>query len=586
MDHPSTLEDRVVTLEREVGRLSARLAAVERPTPVAAGGEAVEGSAIEAAAAAGVARLEGVPALVGRTCLVLGGAFLVRSLTEAGTLSSGIGVSVGVLYALGWLVLADRAAAAGRHLSGAFHALASALIVYPLLVEATTRFGLVAPRPAAVLLALATALGLAVAWRRAFRTVGWITVLAALGTGMVLLFRTRAVTPFVIYLLALAVASLVFAYGRGWRGQRWLVAMSLDVVVAMLGALLLVGRTPPPWLGIGPVLLAQLGLVVVYLGAFVLRLLFQERDVTPFAVLQTCLVLLIGFEGALALAQGGARQAIAAGALAAGVLLHVGLARRSERRAGHGVAVAYFSSLATFLAAESLRPLLPASVYPALWAAAAAAVAALALAGRRPVLQAHGALLATAAALASGLLLVSLDALATAARAAWREPTTTTGIVLLFAVATALLLYRGAPREGPQRLAAAARLLALAVALSGLGGLVIRLVAEPLAGAPGEAADPGRLAIVRSAVLAGSAILLALARSLGGRPELSKFAALLLAAGGFKLLIEDLRVGSAGTLVFSLALYGGALILVPALARRARGVAGEPPAAAPPGPPA
>ncbi len=583
MDHPSTLEDRVVTLEREVDRLSARLAAVERSTPVVAGGEAVEASGIEAAAAAGVARLEGVPALVGRTCLVLGGAFLVRSLTEAGTLSSGIGVSLGVLYALGWLVLADRAAAAGRHLSGAFHALASALIVYPLLVEATTRFGLVAPRPAAALLAVATAFGLAVAWRRAFRTVAWITVLAALGTGMVLLFRTRAVTPFVIYLLALAIASLVFAYGRGWRGQRWLVAMALDAVVAMLGALLLVGKTPPPWLGLGPVLLAQLGLVVVYLGAFVLRLLFQERDVTPFAILQTCLVLLIGFEGALALAPGGTRQAVAVGALAAGVLLHVGLARRSERRAGHGIAVAYFSSLATFLAAESLRPLLPASVYPALWAAAAVAVAALALAGRRPVLQAHGALLATAAALASGLLLVSLNALAAGARAIWRDPTWTTGIVLLFAVATALLLYRGAPLEGAQRLAAAARLLALAVALSGLGGLVIRLVAEPLAGAPGEAADPGRLAVVRSAVLAGSAILLALARALGGRPELSKFAALLLAAGGLKLLIEDLRVGSAGTLVFSLALYGGALILVPALARRARGVAGEPRAAAPPG---
>jgi hypothetical protein len=91
--------------------------------------------------------------------------------------------------------------------------------------------------------------------------------------------------------------------------------------------------------------------------------------------------------------------------------------------------------------------------------------------------------------------------------------------------------------------------------------------------------------VVRSAVLAGSAILLALARSFGGRPELSKFAGLLLAAGGLKLLIEDLRVGSAGTLVFSLALYGGALILVPALARRARGAAGEPPAAARPDPP-
>ena len=587
MDRSANLEDRIVTLEREVARLAARLAAVELgapPAPAAGEPPAAVAGAPDAAAIAALGdaeRYAGVPALVGRTCLALGGAFLVRSLTESGVLSSGVGVSVGILYALAWLFLADRAAAAGRHLSGAFHALSSALIVYPLLVEATTRFALLAPLPAAAVLAAATALGLGVAWRRAFRTVAWITVIAALGTGMVLLFRTRAVAPFVAYLLALAIASLVFAYGRGWRGQRWLVAMAMDVVVAMLGALLLLGRTPPPWLEPGPVLAAQLGLVIVYLGAFVLRLLFQERDVTPFAIVQTCLVLLIGFEGALALAQGGVRQGIAVAALAAGVLLHVGLARRSEQRAGHGVAVAYFSSLATFLAAESLRPLLPASVYPALWAAAAVAVAALALAGRRPVLQAHGALLATAAALASGLLMVSASALTAAARAAWREPTATAGLVLLFAAATALLLYRGAPREGVDRLASAARLLALAVALAGLGGIVVRLLGGPLAGAPGAAADPGRLAVVRSAVLAGSAILLALARWLAGRPELSKIAGVLLALGGFKLLVEDLRVGSAGTLVFSLALYGGALILVPALARRARGAGtGEPPAPA------
>lgn len=569
---PSTLEERVLTLEREVSRLSARLAAVERvapeESPTAPSPEPEAGATT--GFAADVSRLEGLPALVGRTCLALGGAFLVRSLTEAGTLSSGVGVSVGVLYALAWLVLADRAAAAGNHLSGAFHALCSALIVYPLLVEATMRFGLLAPRPAAAVLALATALGLAVAWRRSFRTVAWITVIAALGTGMVMLFRTRAVLPFVAYLLALAVVSLIFAYGRGWRGQRWLVAMAVNLVVAMLGSLLLFAKTPPPWLDPAPVLLAQLGLVVVYLGAFVLRLLFQERDVTPFAMIQTCLVLLIGFEGALALAAGATRSAIAIGALAAGALLHVGLARRTERRSGHGVAVAYFSTLATYLAAESLRPLLPASVYPGLWAAAGVAVAGLALAARRPFLQAHAALLASAAAFASGLLLAAASALAAGARTAWREPTPTAWLVLLLAVVSAALLYRGAPLEGADRLARAARVLALGVALAGLGGGIVGLLAGPVAGAPGDAADPGRLAVVRSAVLAVAAILLAWARGATGRAELARFAAVLLAAGGAKLLLEDLRVGSAGSLVFSLALYGGALILVPALLRRAR----------------
>ncbi len=43
--------------------------------------------------------------------------------------------------------------------------------------------------------------------------------------------------------------------------------------------------------------------------------------------------------------------------------------------------------------------------------------------------------------------------------------------------------------------------------------------------------------------------------------------------GGIKLLVEDLRSAGAGHLVFSLALYGGALIAVPALLRRTRGAA-------------
>ena len=54
------------------------------------------------------------------------------------------------------------------------------------------------------------------------------------------------------------------------------------------------------------------------------------------------------------------------------------------------------------------------------------------------------------------------------------------------------------------------------------------------------------------------------------RLEHFRLAAAVLAIGGVKLLVEDLRRGDAAYLVFSLALYGGALIAVPALARRAR----------------
>lgn len=586
MSDPLPLDERVRELEQTVARLSARLDALEGfPAPAATRHETAP-----AAAPAGVAaadsllpaedRLAGLPALVGRTCLVLGGAFLVRALTEGGTLSNALGVGLGVLYALAWLFLADRAAAGGDHLSGAFHALASALIVYPLLFEAAARFSLLAPWPAAALLAGATALGLFVAWRRAFRTVAWITVLAALGDGVLLLFRTRAVAAFVCFLLTLAVGSLVLAYGRGWRGQRWVVAIALDAVVALLGALMLLERRPD-WISAGPVLLAQLGLVAIYLGAFVLRLLVQEREVTPFAITQTLVALLVGFEGALTIGQGALRTGIAVSALALGAVLHAVLARRTEREVGQEQAFAYFSTLATFLAAESTRVLLPGAIYPALWVAAAVMLAVLALGAARPVLQMHAALLAAAGALGSGLALASVAALAFKAASPWPSLSPTALAVLLLALATAALLVRAGKREEPSPLATFSRITALVVASLGLLGALARGAGALLAAAPGDAASAGRLAVVRSAILALAALALAAWRSGGGKPELARLAWLVLAVGGLKLLAEDLRVGSAVHLVMSLACYGVALIVVPALLRRARSAARPPSEASP-----
>ncbi len=580
MDPETPLEERVRQLEQSVRDLTTRFEsltsapgagpAVERATAAPAAAPPQEASALE--------RWRGVPAAIGRTCLVVGGAFLFRSLTESGAVTNAVGVALGILYALIWLYLADRAAARGEHLSGTFHALASALIVFPLLFEATTRFDLLTPPAAALALTVATALGLAVAWRRDFHSVAWITALAALGVGVLLLFRTRAVLTYTLDLLALGVGSLILAYRRGWRGQRWMVALALDALVLLLGALMLVGEAPPPWLERGAVLTAQIGVLVLYLGAFVLRLLFQGRHVTPFAVVQTALVLLLGFEGSLHVAQGELRGGIAVAALAFASFLHVVLARRSERIWGHGVALAYFASVATFLAAEGVRVLLPGGIYPVVWMLGATLLAALSLAEPRPILQVHAALLTLAAALASGLLRAAFYALAAAAQSPWPEWSVSILAPLALVVTTLVLLERGAEGDSARLLAGAARLTVLVVALVGAGGGLIRLLAGEVAGAPGAGAGPGHLAVLRSAVLAGAAVALAGWRALGGRPELTRLAAGILVLGGLKLAVEDLRVGSAGTLVFSLALYGLALLVAPALMRRGRDAASPSPA--------
>ncbi|MCM2269999.1 MAG: hypothetical protein NDJ75_07845 [Thermoanaerobaculia bacterium] len=559
-------EERLERLEHAVAALDSRLAELEgraAPSPAAATPESAPLAAAELVPPTAIA---GLPTLTGRTLVVLGGAFAVRSLTQSGTLSAELGVALGVLYAGVWLYAADRAAGRGQTLSGAFHAVASALAVYPLLFEATTRLALLSPLPAALLLVAANAAGLAVAWRRGSVVLAWIQQVASLAVAVPLLFRTRAVLAFGLALLALAVGSLVLAYGRGWRGQRWLVAIGLDLAVAMLGALWLFGRTPPPWLGRDELVTLQLALAAIYLTAFVLRLLVQERRVTRFAVAQTVAVLLLGFEAALRIAAPPARTAIAASALALAAILHALLARRAEARVGHGAAVAYFASLATFLAAEAVRILWPAAA-SVVWLGAAVAVAALAMNGTRPILQAHAALLAAAGIALSGLLRAGIAALALPARSVWPDVSPAAIPQLALAAAVVMLLYRGARQAAPTRLAAAARLVATTALAVAAGGLVTRWLAGSV-GVPGAAANAGHLATLRTVVLAAAAASVALAARRPARPELIRLAWTLLAVAGLKLIVEDLRQGSATDLLFSLAIYGVALIAVPALLRR------------------
>jgi hypothetical protein len=184
---------------------------------------------------------------------------------------------------------------------------------------------------------------------------------------------------------------------------------------------------------------------------------------------------------------------------------------------------------------------------------------------------------AGAGALGSGLFAASLAALAFKPSSPWPALSPTALVVLALALLTAGLLVRAAPRAAPAPLATAARLLALIVACIGLAGLIARWGGSVLAEAPGADAQAGRLAVVRSAVLAAAAIVLAAWRAAGGRRELVPLAWIVLGLGGLKLLVEDLRVGDAAHLVMSLACYGVALIVVPALGRRVRVEASDPP---------
>ena len=92
------------------------------------------------------------------------------------------GSFVGLIYAVAWLAVADRAAAGGRRLSSSFHGVAAIMIGFPLLWEASTRFGFLSPAASAGVLAVLSGLALAVARRRRLRLLAGLAMLGALTT--------------------------------------------------------------------------------------------------------------------------------------------------------------------------------------------------------------------------------------------------------------------------------------------------------------------------------------------------------------------------------------------------------------------
>ena len=107
-----------------------------------------------------------VLSFIGRSLVVLGGAFLLRWLTQSGILPQIVGSVIGFFYALLWLVIADITAGRGHRSSAVFHGVTSSFIAFPLLIEATTKFHYLTPVFSAALLLAFIVLGLVVAGRR------------------------------------------------------------------------------------------------------------------------------------------------------------------------------------------------------------------------------------------------------------------------------------------------------------------------------------------------------------------------------------------------------------------------------------
>jgi len=517
--------------------------------------------------------------LLGRAILFLGGAFLLRALTEGGTLPPMVGFGVGLAYALILIFLSYRAASQGDEGGATAIGITAAMMAFPFLFETITGLHVISPMAGGLVLVVISAAALGSAWLRNMRVLTWVYSMATMGTILAMGIASGASEFYAGLLLALGAVTMLMAYAKKWHLKRWVVALAADLVIYRLTVL----ATNPPTVGSGkqdlslPVVQAlALGLVVLYLGMFTYRALVQGRGVKVFDVVQSALVLLIGFLGAIKIGLLGAINADVLGwtALAAAAGYYTVAFTVVRQKHGRGRGFFYFASLALVFLFLGSRVLAEGSWLAWCWIALGLVTAVLGGKFDRVTLRAHSAVYLVLASFQTGLVGAALDSFFGSAASVWRGVDVSGFVALLVMTGCYWILALTARQAEISRYRRLPRFFVAVLCLIGFTGLAIVLVVKMVAGTPPDAV-PSSVAVIRTGVLAMAAVGLAVA---GRRKELVELGWLvypLLALGLGKLLWEDLRAGSPMALAISFALFGAALILAPKILRGGRKKEGE-----------
>ena len=587
----ASLERQVRTLSDAVSSLERRLAAVESaaapelgdgladaPRPALPGAAAVAvpmaggATALTALPPRADLSLVTILSLAGRTCLVLGGAYLLRALTDAGTLPRGGGTALGLIYAAAWLGLAYRLDASGRRLAGPFYGVATSLIAFPILWEATVRVKLLAPWQTALAMAAVTGLALAVAALRRIQAMAWIISLAGLLAALLLATTVEASDiSYGLYLVFLGVCTLWLGYSRDWTLIRWPVAVAADGYV-----LALAGSVVGPWHKGDPaaVMSLQLAIFAAYLVSIAARTLWKSRDVVPFEVAQTSALLLVAFGGAVFV-----MQSTGAGATSLGVAsLVFGLGSYgvsfafADWRDGRWKNFTFYTALAVVFMLAGVGLTVGPAAQVVAWTMLAVVAALLGYWFSEVAIGSHAAVYLVAAAIASGLLGRMSEAFLGSADRAWPGLPPVAWLVLAATAVCAAVPVMSHGRS-PARHLRIPKVLVVLMLLSGAGAAIVTYAVPLLSGRDGLG-DPAVAAAVRSIVCGAAVFALAFLGGRGTFPEGRWLTYVVLLAGGLKLLVEDFPHGRPATLVLSLAVYGAALIIAPRWVRRGRGATG------------
>lgn len=553
------------SLEREVRSLAERVASLERHAGLRTAATPAPVSAPEILADHPLAEMPALLPVVGRAVLGLAGAYLLRALTESGTLSPQVGIGAGIVYALGWLGWAARSPAVER-LKTAIHSLTAVLVLAPLLWEATIRFHVIGPWQAAAVLLVFAVFGMAISWRKSLLIVSTFATLAALGTAAALLLATHDVLPFTFLFLAVAAAIEASACLDHWLSERWLGATAADLAVLLATWLVTNERGLPQ--GYAPIphawlLTAQVALLTIYLSSTIVRTLYRGFSFTGFETAQCVIAFAISLSGGLQMAPAMAAVMLVCAAacyLASFVLL--------ERQGASSRNFYTYSTFGILLALAGSRILLSSAAAGWVWSGLAIGCIWAGGSFGRLTLQMHGGIYLLLALASSGGFQEATGLLLS--ETLWpgeRQMALWTGLAAT-AAAYALMMHYGIENHPSKSL----RALRSAIAASFVW-LAAAITAGMLTGiyhlVLGAGATHAYCAAMRTGVLAGFALVLAWVGPRWNRAELSLLIYPAMILGGYRLVAEDLHQGHKGALFFSLLLYGAVLTALPRLKRSA-----------------
>lgn len=573
MAQPQELDARITQLEDGLADVTRRLRALEdgqraavapaesADTAPLAPPDTVFLPARHADSTRGMSDLTGLATLLGRTCIVFGGAYLLRALTETGRLPGTAGVFLGLTYSLCWLVVASRTAATSK-LSAEFHGVTSMLIGLPIVWEATARFALLSPATAALLLAAGSAASFFVAGRAQLDAVAAVAGFGVMTTAVVTAWFTNQYGVFAILLIALSTATYWLSERPGHAWLRWPNAIAAGFAVMIVTARAL---ATPPGETVMMALFAQTLLLASMQGSLAVRIVMFSRNVRPFDVMQGLSGFLIAVGGAVLLARGSAAGLTLIGAVCAILASGAYIAAFSRLADRPHLAASYhaFAAFGLLAATTALSLVFQGSALAI--AALTLAVITLAYGDRRLAGYAtlHGAAYVLIALSASGLLGNAAAAWTTTPES-WPSMTLIAWTALAATGACTTLRFRKQGGIG-DILTTVGRLITSSVFVFCALGAALMLIGPAIAGAP---PDAGMLASVRTVLLSLATVALGLSARWTQTAMFSKLVYPALIAGGVRFVLDDFRNSRPSTLFIALACFGLALVFGPKLAAR------------------